>query len=258
MNIKSNIWFENENSGFFGKGRIELLKQIEIHGSISAAAKAMKMSYKAAWDAVNEMNKLSDSPIVQRETGGKGGGGTVLTEKGRSTIALYKELESMQEYFWSSLINVSSDVNLLEQFSKRMTIRTSARNQLMGIVKNIETSELNAKVTLKLLGGEEVTVFITRRSLDEMNIKNGIELLVILKSSWVKLNNSDENIAVNGLSCTLSEVLSDYDSVEVTALLSGGNRVSITMKQDDFKELNLKKGDTAWVSFNPSNALLAI
>jgi len=60
------------------------------------------------------------------------------------------------------------------------------------------------------------------------------------------------------LSCTLSEVLSDYDSVEVTALLSGGNRVSITMKQDDFKELNLKKGDTAWVSFNPSNALLAI
>ena len=250
MNIKSNIWFENDKNGFFGKGRIELLKQIEIHGSISAAAKAMKMSYKAAWDAVNEMNNLSDAPIVQREAGGKGGGGTVLTQKGRSTIALYEELEAMQEHFWNSLQGVSADVKLLEQFSKSMTIRTSARNQLLGHVKIIETSDLRADVTLQILGGEDIKVFITRRSLEEMSIKNGMELFVILKSSWIQLSNK--------LECILSEVLNDYNNVEVTASLNGGNTFIITMKQDVFRELGLKKGDKAWASFDPSNALLAI
>lgn len=258
MNIKSNIWFENDKNGFYGKGRIELLKQIEIHGSISAAAKAMKMSYKAAWDAVNEMNNLSDAPIVQREAGGKGGGGTILTQKGRSTIALYKELETMQEHFWSSLQGVSADVKLLEQFSKSMTIRTSARNQLLGHVKIIETSDLRADVTLQILGGEDIKVFITRRSLEEMNIKKGMELFVILKSSWIQLSNKSEDSSANRLECTLSEVLNDYDNVEVTASLNGGNTFIITMKQDLFNELGLKKGDKAWASFDPSNALLAI
>lgn len=258
MNIKSNIWFENDENGFFGKGRIELLKQIEIHGSISAAAKAMKMSYKAAWDAVNEMNNLSDAPIVQREAGGKGGGGTILTQKGRSTIALYKELETMQEHFWNSLQGVSADVKLLEQFSKSMTIRTSARNQLLGHVKIIETSDLSADVTLQILGGEDIKVIITRRSLEEMNIKNGMELFIILKSSWIQLSNKSENSSANRLECTLSEVLNDYDNVEVTATLNGGNTFIITMKQDLFKELDLKKGDKAWASFDPSSALLAI
>jgi len=97
MKIKSNLWFESDEKAFFGKGRIELLEQIERHGSISKAAKAMKMSYKAAWDAVNEMNSLSKEPIVAKETGGRGGGGTRLTSKGQEYIRIYKEISSLQQ-----------------------------------------------------------------------------------------------------------------------------------------------------------------
>ncbi len=256
MHIKSNIWFENDKNGFFGKGRIELLEQIDKHGSISAAAKAMKMSYKAAWDAVNEMNNLSDAPIVERETGGKGGGGTVLTEKGRATIALYKELEAMQEHFWTSLENVSSDAARLEQFAKRMTLRTSARNQLLGQVKKIETSALEADVTLQLSGGEEVGVLITRRSLEEMGIRTGMQIFVILKSSWIHL--CSDGGEVNTLPCRLDEVLSDATSVEVTASLQGGNTLTVSMKPEVFEALGLIEGDSAFACFDPSNALLAI
>ncbi|MGB5965036.1 MAG: TOBE domain-containing protein [Sulfurimonadaceae bacterium] len=258
MHIKSNIWFENDNNGFFGKGRIELLEQIDEHGSISAAAKAMKMSYKAAWDAVNEMNNLSDAPIVQRETGGKGGGGTVLTDKGRSTIALYKELETIQQHFWASLENVSSDATLLEQFAKRMTLRTSARNQLLGSVTSIQTSALGADVALQLSGGEEVHVFITRRSLEEMSIQSGMNLFVILKSSWIRLCSEKEEGGANSLLCHLDEVLSDTEAVEVTASLQGGNTLTVSIKPHMFEALGLKEGDTAWACFEPSNALLAI
>ena len=258
MHIKSNIWFENDMNGFFGKGRIELLEQIDRHGSISAAAKAMKMSYKAAWDAVNEMNNLSDAPIVERETGGKGGGGTVLTEKGHATIALFKELETLQHYFWASLENVSSDAKRLEQFAKRMTLRTSARNQLLGRVKGIQTSALGAEVILTLSGGEEVRVNITRRSLEEMGIQTGMELFVILKSSWIRLCGNSEGKEVNKLPCRLEEVLLDSTSVEVTASLQGGNTLTVSIKPESFKTLGVKEGDSAWACFDPSDALLAI
>ncbi|WP_314349695.1 LysR family transcriptional regulator, partial [Hafnia paralvei] len=54
--------------------RIELLKQVRHTGSISQGAKLAGISYKSAWDAVNEMNQLSEETLVERATGGKGGG----------------------------------------------------------------------------------------------------------------------------------------------------------------------------------------
>jgi len=257
MNIKSNIWFENKESGFFGKGRIELLKKIDKHGSITAAAKAMKMSYKAAWDAVNEMNNLSDSPIVEREAGGKGGGGTVLTEKGCATIALYEELEAMQTHFWSSLKNIEDDAVKLEQFAKRMTIRTSARNQLLGVVKDIQKGKLKAKITLRLSGGEEVVVFITTRSFNEMSIQKGMELFIILKSSWIKFCNPERK-SENILECSVDEILLDYENVEITLLLKGGNILTLSMSEDSFRAFGLEIGDSSHVCFGASDALLAV
>ncbi len=64
--------------------RISLLKHIALSGSISQGAKDAGISYKSAWDAINEMNQLSEHILVERATGGKGGGGAVLTRYGRS------------------------------------------------------------------------------------------------------------------------------------------------------------------------------
>ncbi|WP_147073343.1 winged helix-turn-helix domain-containing protein, partial [Sulfuriferula plumbiphila] len=65
-----------EQDGRRGKGRIELLEKIGELGSISAAAKALGLSYKAAWEAVEAMNNLSEAPLVERVAGGRHGGGT--------------------------------------------------------------------------------------------------------------------------------------------------------------------------------------
>ncbi|MEZ5579956.1 MAG: LysR family transcriptional regulator [Candidatus Competibacteraceae bacterium] len=69
-----------EGCGYLGAGRVELLEHIDECGSIARAAKRMGMSYKTAWDAVEAMNNLADRPLVVRATGGKGGGGTQLTD----------------------------------------------------------------------------------------------------------------------------------------------------------------------------------
>jgi len=258
MHVKSNIWFENSKSGFFGKGRIELLEQIDAHGSISAAAKAMKMSYKAAWDAVNEMNNLSDTPIVKRESGGKGGGGTVLTENGHRTITLYKELEKLHQHFWSSVENITDDVALLEKFSKTMTLRTSARNQLLGVVEGTTKTDLGATVILRLLGGQKIEVFVTRRSLEEMDIKKGRELFVLLKSSWIHLCAQPLKNKPNNLKCKIKTILKDTQNVEVEVITSGGNSLIHSLSLENFDALDLKEGDDVWSHFNPSHAIISL
>lgn len=71
---------------------LELLERIDSTGSISTAAGAMGMSYKAAWQAVEAMNNLSDRPVVERQAGGRRGGGYARTY-GRRVVGAYRRLE---------------------------------------------------------------------------------------------------------------------------------------------------------------------
>jgi molybdate transport system regulatory protein len=76
-----------------GPGKIALLENIDKCGSISAAGRAMDMSYKRAWDLVDEINRICRQAAVGRQTGGKKGGGAVLTRFGLSLVARYRKIE---------------------------------------------------------------------------------------------------------------------------------------------------------------------
>jgi molybdate transport system regulatory protein len=79
--------------GRIGPGKIQLLENIQACGSISAAGRAMDMSYKRAWDLVDEINRICRHPAVERQTGGKNGGGAVLTPFGTSLVNRYRRIE---------------------------------------------------------------------------------------------------------------------------------------------------------------------
>lgn len=76
-----------------GPGKADLLQAIETHGSISAAGRSMKMSYKRAWDLVNTMNNSFSAPLVMTTKGGQHGGGTKLTALGRDILMAYRLIE---------------------------------------------------------------------------------------------------------------------------------------------------------------------
>jgi len=76
-----------------GPGKIRLLELINETGSISAAGRALEMSYRQAWLLVDELNRMFDKPVVSAQTGGGGGGGTVVTETGNDIVRLYREME---------------------------------------------------------------------------------------------------------------------------------------------------------------------
>lgn len=74
MEFTSSLTLLDKNTAFLLEKRISLLKAIERTGSISKAAKEVPMSYKAAWDAIDAINNLCPTPVVEKETGGKGEG----------------------------------------------------------------------------------------------------------------------------------------------------------------------------------------
>jgi molybdate transport system regulatory protein len=82
-----------DTEGRIGPGKIQLLENIRACGSISAAGRAMDMSYKRAWDLVDEINRICRQAAVERQTGGKNGGGAVLTPFGVSLVARYRKIE---------------------------------------------------------------------------------------------------------------------------------------------------------------------
>ena len=79
--------------GRLGPGKVTLLEKIVESGSISAAARAMNMSYKHAWDLIEEMNVLFGKPLVSTQTGGKDGGGARLTAMGQAVVTRFRAIE---------------------------------------------------------------------------------------------------------------------------------------------------------------------
>ena len=77
----------------FGPGKAELLEHIAAEGSISKAAKAMEMSYSRAWQLVEAMNTAFRKPLVEASTGGRKGGGAVLTRTGEEVLELFRAME---------------------------------------------------------------------------------------------------------------------------------------------------------------------
>jgi molybdate transport system regulatory protein len=77
----------------FGPGKAELLEHIAAEGSISKAAKAMDMSYSRAWQLVDQMNNHFRKPLVESSTGGRKGGGAVVTTAGKDILTLFRKME---------------------------------------------------------------------------------------------------------------------------------------------------------------------
>ena len=80
INVAGRFWLSVNEVDFPGEERIALLEQIAERGSITQAAKALKISYKGAWDAVDGNNNLAPAPVVETATGGRGGGSARLTD----------------------------------------------------------------------------------------------------------------------------------------------------------------------------------
>lgn len=100
MKIQARFWIDKDSKSYLGNGRIALLKFIQSEGSISKAAKKMKMSYKSAWDNLNQIKDLGGSTLIESSNGGIGGGGTSLTHEGERAIEVFDHLQQVGRDFF--------------------------------------------------------------------------------------------------------------------------------------------------------------
>lgn len=246
------------------KGRrwdqLELLELIDSTGSITAAASAMNISYKTAWEAVESINNLSGQPLLERKTGGKHGGGTTLTVYGRRVVGAYRRLDQEREQVLKKLALVIDDFDEYYRLIRGFDMKTSARNQFVGKIQSIKLGAINAEVVMDIGGGDTLAAVVTNDSINHLGLKVGIDVHALVKAPWVIVTTSEDfkSSARNELRGTVVRCQDGAINGEVIIELTGGKTVVAIVTNDSIKSLGLKEGVKATASIKASHIILAV
>lgn len=236
--------------------RIELLRQVKESGSISQGAKLAGISYKSAWDAINEMNQLADRTLVERATGGKGGGGAIVTPYGERLIQLYVLLEQIQQKAFDVLQDDAPLGSLLGAIA-RFSLQTSARNQLYGTVVSRDNLPVQQHVTVQLADGTtQIHVALTEQSANRLQLSAGKEVLVLIKAPWVGI--TQENVSAdNQLAGQISQIEQGEKRSEVLVTLGSGETLCATVENQLIAQQKLQPGLAVTAYFNADRVIIA-
>lgn len=251
-------WHLHFADGDIGPRRLHLLQAIATTGSVAQAAKQVGMTYKAAWDAVEMMNNLAGQPLVNRQHGGKGGGGATLTLTGLQIITTYERLSALQAQWMASLDSATADILPL---MRRIKMQTSARNSFYGVVESITLGAVNAEVILKLQGEDRLVATITRDSIQRMQLKVGSTAWALVKASWVILASPDaqgKTSARNCLCCVVNRINQGPVNVEVVVDLQGGSTLTAVITHGALENLALQPGSSICALIKASHVLLGV
>jgi molybdate transport system regulatory protein len=255
-------WLEGELrlSGIDTK-MIALLQAIDETGSLSQAAKHCGLSYRGAWQIIERANNTSPHVLIITATGGSKGGGAHLTESGRALLELFLKLQAEHRQFLAGLNN-----NLLENpethlLLQRLAVKTSVRNQLFGVVANIEPGTVNAQVSIHLTENLPVAVTLGLPVLDKLGLKIGMEAVLLINCADIIVtadNNSGQYSASNRLPGTVIRLHEDDLHAEVTVMLENGETLSSLITRQSASSMSLAAGLKVWLIFNSYAPVLGI
>ncbi len=236
--------------------RIALLKQIRHTGSISQGAKLAGISYKSAWDAINEMNSLADRTLVERVTGGKGGGGAQVTSYGERLIQLFTLLEQVQQKAFDVLQDDVPLGSLLGAIA-RFSLQTSARNQLFGTIVQRDTRPVQQHVEVLLADGATlINVALTEHSANRLELTPGKEVLVLIKAPWIDVSSAASE-ADNQLAGTITQLERGATHSEVLIAVSGNDTLCATLSNERADEEKFRVGQAVIAHFNADRVIIA-
>lgn len=261
MELAGSLWVQRDGQKVFAEERIALLEKIHELGSITHAAKAVGISYKTAWDVVNLMNNLADRPLVERNAGGKGGGGTVVTEAGLEVIRQFHIFSEEHRRFLQNISQRIEGGGDLYAFLRRMSMKVSARNIFAGTIVTITRGSVNSLVVLAMKGGATISSTITNASVDNLGLAVGKDAYAIIKASSVILGTDLHTMklsARNILCGTVTKIIDGQVNAEVNVDLGAGNTLSAVVTHDSILKLGLETGSHACAVFEASNVILGV
>jgi molybdate transport system regulatory protein len=259
--IAANLRLRKQQAEFLGGEQIRLLQAIDAHGSITNAAKAAGISYKTAWDTINRINNLADTPLVERLAGGKGGGGTRLTVAGKNIIAQFAILEEEHGRFLDNLSQRLVNGDGLYTLLRRITMKVSARNVFSGTISHIQPGAINAEVVLTLAGGAPLTATVTNGAVTNLGLKVGMSAYAIVKASSIIVGTDlhDARVSARNIFCgTIAKLISGPVSAEVDIEIGGGNILSAVITNESATGLELQEGAHACALFKASSVIIGV
>ncbi|MCP4971304.1 MAG: LysR family transcriptional regulator [Arcobacter sp.] len=248
FNVNGNIWIKKDDRNFIGRGRIELLQNIHIHGSISKAAKKMKMSYKAAWDSVDIMNKLSHKELVTKVIGGKGGGGTVITAHAKEIIESYNEVLSLHRKYCNTLS---------KSFNKQIDDLSNDEpvfSRLTGEIFDKRNIKENYELSIKLNDGQILTSIENKKFVIEKDLKINDKINLLIETSNIVLNKENtNNSSRNQLSGYITSINDDGINSNITINCNKEESIHAKITSSSSKKLGFKVGDEIFATFKAYN-----
>jgi molybdate transport system regulatory protein len=261
IRVSGNLRLEMRQGGLANPRWMALLGNIENSRSITAAAKAAGLSYKAAWDAIDAMNNLAGKPVVATAVGGKGGGGARLTAHGRELLATYRVIEVENEHFVAAMNARLGHAARGVEILGRLSMRTSARNQWAGKVSRLRRGAVNDEVEIKLAGGERIVAVITHESRENLGLEVGSEAFALVKASSVIVGRGSgvrlRLSARNQLAGKITRMTPGAVSTEVVIGLRGSHTVAAVITNASAQDLDLKVGQKALAIIKASSVVLA-
>ena len=267
VELKADVWLHMNGEKFGGKQRLALLAAVAETGSITQAAKQIDLSYKAAWDAIEQMNNLAGEPLLERAVGGKGGGGTRLTVRGQQLVDNFRIIEQEQALFLQRIQDASQGLHhLIDEalLIKKMNMKTSIRNQYRGVVSHIKTGAVNDEITVRIAGAQDIIAIITHDSTLELELDIGSEVFALVSpSSIVLMEQNPESTQVklsarNRLTGKISRISKGAINTDISITLAGGAVMSAVITNESCEEMQLKKGQQVQALFKASSVILGV
>ncbi|OGS35727.1 MAG: hypothetical protein A2293_03995 [Elusimicrobia bacterium RIFOXYB2_FULL_49_7] len=255
------LWLLFREREILIKNRVQLLMKIEETGSLSSAAKSIGLSYKAAWDTIESLNNLSEKPLVTKATGGRAGGGSVLTDYGRNLLRAYRTLESEYRRMVGKNGPVMDTLRHTARALDRFTYKISARNQFFGFVENLSTGLVYTEVTMRISENMRLVALLMREGVNALGLKVGTPTISIFKATSPILAGGDEppkTSATNCLPGKVTEVRKGRINAEVKLELEENRILTAAVPISSISELQIKKGRRLYCIIPPSQVLIAL
>jgi len=262
--VDGTVWLTIGGALLGGRNRIHLLQAIDATGSITQAAKAIGISYKAAWDAVDAMNNLAGAALVERSAGGRGGGHTALTERGLQLVGRYDEIDALHRRFVEQLSSGTTDLARDIDLLRTLNMKTSARNHFVGKVVGLRRGAVNDEVELQIAGGHRIVAVVTRESTESLGLAEGVTAFALVKASSIIVATDLPPVklsARNQLTGVVTHVEHGAINDEIVITLGdadGALTVAAIVTGVSTKSLDLEPGVTATALFKASSVIIGV
>ncbi len=238
-----------------------LLEALHHTGSINRAARTAGLSYKGAWLVLEAACNLANEPLITTATGGVGGGGTRLTDAAIGLLDAWQQVTADHRAFIQAQEARLAQRPALHGLLRRMSMKTTARNQFAGVVSALTLGPVSAEVTITLASGDAIGATMTSAAARRLKLKKGKEALALIKASAIVLVTDFAGwqlSARNQLAGTVSRIERGAVSSLVVLTVPGGARITASVTNEGVEALGLEVGVPATAVFKAYAVMVAV